>query len=202
MPRCGPWCSRRWRAAILAILRVKHPAARLRVWTFVLCAGAAPAARRRLLPDHPGASAAVRLDAGVHCRRTCGSRRAFSIQSAETAAPRFLPMPLVLLVVYVLGVAGLAVRAGRGWLAALRLEWNCGAIADRDALERLADTLRISDSDRRRAPARIGWHRRAGDDVRLAAGGGVACRLARVAGRDARRRSRSRAVARRCAAIR
>ena len=124
-------------AATLAILRVKQPAARLRVWTFVLCAGLLLPLADWLLPD-----LTVPLPLFVLTPATTLANvqiaSPFSIQSVEAAAPASMPMPLVLLFVYVLGVVALAVRAGRGWLAALRLEWNCGAVADRDVLERLA----------------------------------------------------------------
>ena len=78
-------------------------------------------------------------------------------------------------------------RAGRGWLAALRIEWN--GRRDRRSLmsvERLARTRLESRTRSIRAPPRIGRPRCAGDDVRLAARAWC-CRLTGVSGR--RRRS-------------
>ncbi len=164
-------------AATLAILRVKHPAARLRVWTFVLCAALLLPLADWLLPD-----LTVPLPLFVLTPATTLANvqiaSPFSIQSVETAAPASLPMPLVLLFVYVLGVVALSVRAGRGWLAALRLEWNCG-VGCRSRRPRTPGRTRFeSGAGSIGAPARIGRHRCAGDDVRLASRAGVACQLA------------------------
>ena len=183
---------------MLTIARVNRPPVQLRVWTFVLYAALMMPIAAALLPAIPLplplfvlAPASAPPDAWIASARA-------SQNTAGPLAPAF-PSAALLLAAYLLGAGWLALRGARGWLAALRLERGCQAITDAVALERIA--LQASALGRRsRCPAaRVRRSRRAGDDVRVAAGGGPACRLARVAGRDARCGTRARAVARRAA---
>ena len=77
-------------AATLAILRVKHPAARLRVWTFVLCAALLLPLADWLLPD-----LTVPLPLFVLTPATTLANvqiaSPFSIQSVETARAGIAP---------------------------------------------------------------------------------------------------------------
>ena len=133
-------------AVIVVILRLKHPAARLRVWTLVLGGALFLPLAAWTLPDIAVplpivvlTPAAALTDARI--------ASALTVESAGAAAANSsLSMPTILLVLYFLGVALLAGRAGRGWLAALRIEWNGRPIADADVIQRLARQASILDS--------------------------------------------------------
>ena len=149
MPPCGRSRSPRSLRRSSLILRLKHPAARLRVWTLVLCVALFLPLAAWILPDiavplpfvvlTPAATLTdARIASAVHRRERgggCGQLVSFDADDpAGSLSPRR-------------GVARVARRAWMAGGASPRMERRA-PIADPDVVERLAGTPRISDSNR------------------------------------------------------
>ena len=140
-------------AATLAILRVKQPAARLRVWTFVLCGGLLLPLADWLLPD-------LTLPLPLFVLTPASLPPEVWIASALASRTRRPPRPrcrsaALLLAVYVFGVAGSRYVARAAGSPRFASSGTVGRSPIRVALERTGRPGVGTRSRSRRAAARV-----------------------------------------------